>query len=663
MVRYGLLVALGVFTSTAALGEVTGVTITSRSVIADGRSFGATGPYEQLWGSVEFALDPADSHNANIVDLEHAVRGADGRVHFTSELWVLRPIDPTKGNGVLFFELANRGIYGSLLGFLNRGAASRDRDASPDVGDGLLMRDGYTLVWVGWEFDVPPGRLRLQPPAADLRAVADVAPISTDIIVNERVAETVLVDEPVRPPVPYPPADPSSATDRLSVRDTYWDEPTVVPRDRWRFVPGSAPPRINLDGGFDPGRWYRVTYQAAEPVVAGVGLAAVRDAASAFRFRTDLPIRGRTAYVFGQSQTGRLEREFLYDGFNVDSDGRRVFDAIWIHKAGAARGSFNDRFAMPAHGDMFASTQFPFADGEEADSDGTRDGLLSRYSAALQPKVLYTNTPVEYWGGGRAAGLQHTTVRGDRDLTLPDNVRMYVLAGAQHIVGPFPPARAPSTRASEPASANARSDGQELSNPVPHDNVMRALLRAWHAWAADGTPPPPSNYPRLADRTLVPIREVAFPRLPRVADPRVITGPARIIGGKLTPLPHLVPQVDADGNDIGGVHDPEAAVPLATTTGWNFRAERVGNPGDIYQTLGSYIPFARTRAEREAAGDPRLSIEERYASEANYVARVEAAAKRLVEQRLMLEEDVDRVVARAHAHWKFAQELSGTGSH
>ena len=156
---------------------------------------------------------------------------------------------------------------------------------------------------------------------------------------------------------------------------------------------------------------------------------------------------------------------------------------------------------------------------------------------------------------------------------------------------------------------------------------------------------------------------MAFPRLPGVADPRVITGPARIIGGKLTPLPHLVPQVDADGNDLGGVHDPEAAVPLATTTGWNFRAERVGNPGDIYQTLGSYIPFARTRAEREAAGDPRLSIEERYAGEADYVARIEAAAKRLVEQRLMLEEDIDRVVARAHAHWQFAEELSGNGSH
>jgi hypothetical protein len=660
--RCSLLVALVLLASSAALAEVTGVTITSRSVIAGGRSFGVAGPYEQLWGSVEFALDPADPHNANIVDLEHAARGSDGLVHFTSELWVLRPTDPTKGNGVLFFELANRGIYGTLLSVFNRGAANRDRDASPDAGDGLLMRDGYTLVWVGWEFDVPAGRLRVQPPAADLRSVADVAPISADIIVNQRVADTVIVDEPVRPPVLYPPADLRSAADRLTVRDRFWDEPAEVPRERWRFVPSSAPPRISLDGGFDPGRWYRVTYRAAEPVVAGVGLAAIRDAASAFRYRTDLPIRGRAAYVFGQSQTGRLEREFLYDGFNVDGEGRRVFDAFWIHKAGAARGSFNDRFAMPAHGDMFASTQFPFADAEEEDSDGARHGLLSRYSPALQPKVLYTNTPVEYWGGGRAAALQHTTVRGDRDLALAENVRMYVLAGSQHSPGPFPPLRA-STRVGDPATANARSDGQELSNPLPHDNVMRGLLRAWHAWASEGTPPPASRYPRLGDHTLVPIHEVAFPKLPGVADPRVITGPARIIAGKVVPLPHLVPQVDTDGNDMGGIHDPEAAVPFATTTGWNFRAERVGNPGDIYQTLGSYVPFARTRAEREAAGDPRLSIEERYDGEADYVARVEAAAKALVQQRLMLEEDVAHVAARARAHWEFAMRASsGSGT-
>lgn len=183
---------------------------------------------------------------------------------------------------------------------------------------------------------------------------------------------------------------------------------------------------------------------------------------------------------------------------------------------------------------------------------------------------------------------------------------------------------------------------------------MRGLLRALHEWAANGTPPPASSYPRLEDHTLVQVQQVAFPRLRGVADPRRITGPARVQRGEVVPLPYLIPQVDRDGNDIAGVHDPEAAVPLATTTGWNFRAQRVGNPGDIYQTLGSYIPFAKTRAEREATGDPRLSIEERYDGEADYLNRVRSAAMELVKGRLMLEEDVDAVLARARVHWAFA---------
>jgi hypothetical protein len=274
--------------------------------------------------------------------------------------------------------------------------------------------------------------------------------------------------------------------------------------------------------------------------------------------------------------------------------------------------------------------------------------------------VFYTNTPVEYWGGGRAAALTHTSVKGDRDLVIAENVRIYLLAGTQHIVPPFPPAGRTSAQTGGPANPADRNDGQLPSNPTPQANVMRGLLRALHEWAADGTAPPASSYPRLDDDTLVAIQKIAFPRLRGVADPRRITGPARMIGGDLAPLPHQVPQVDADGNDLAGVHDPEAAVPLATTTGWNFRAERVGNPGEIYQTLGSYIPFARTRAEREATGDPRLSIEERYDGQADYLERVQSAATKLVKQRLMLEEDLDRALARARAHWDFAMRKEPT---
>jgi hypothetical protein len=467
--------------------EVTSVTITSRTMLAGGQSFGSTGSYERLVGRIEFALDPADPHNVRIVDLDHARRGADGRVHFSSDLNVLRPSDPTKGNGVLLFHISNRGLM-DLLGAFNRGNAG-----DGGIGDGLLMRDGYTMVFVGWEFDVPAPRLRIEALAAILPAGSSADSLTVEIMVNERAAEAFLIDDPAgRPPAIYPPAESSNPKDVLTVRDHFLETGTTIPHARWRFVTGpNGLPKIQLDGGFDPGRFYQVTYRASAPVVAGVGLAAIRDAAAAFRYRSDLPIHGQTAYAFGQSQAGRFLRQFLYDGFNVDERDRRVFDAVWVHKAGAARGSFNERFATPSSGDLFRPTRFPFSDSDQIDSDGTRAGLSSQYRADLRPKIFYVNTSVEYWGGGRAAALTHTTVDGKRDLVLPDNIRIYFLASTQHIVPAFPPVRTPPVLGAA-VDAGQRSGGQQLNNPTPHANVMRALLRAWHrskTLAAGSRPP------------------------------------------------------------------------------------------------------------------------------------------------------------------------------
>jgi hypothetical protein len=631
--------------SLSASAEVTNVTIASRTPLAGGQSFGSTGPYERLVGRIEFALDPASPHNRGIADLEHARRGADGRVRFSSDLHVLRPTDATKGNGVLLFEVANRGRR-VLLSRFNRARGGADPTADADVGDGLLMKDGYTLVWVGWEIDVPAPLLRLDSPPAVLPADADQR-LSVEMMYNERTAEGFLIDDPAgRPPVIYPPADPIGAGDVLSVRDRYWDEGQVIPRDRWRFVTGSNDlPKVQLDGGFEPGRYYRVTYRATGALVAGAGLAAIRDAAAAFRYRTDLPINGRAAYAFGISQTGRFMRQFLYDGFNADERDRRVFDAIWVHIAGAARGSFNDRLATSVHGDMFRPTRPPFSNDE----------LQSRYRVQLRPKIFYTNTPVEYWGGGRAAALTHTSSDGKRDLDLPDNIRIYFLAGAQHIEVPFPPPERGGAPAGGIQTGSAgRNDGQQLINPTPQGYVMRALLRALHAWVANGTPPPASQYPRLSDKTLVTVRDLKFPRIPGVADPRGIEGPAHIVDGKVVPLPFLVPQVDRDGNELAGIHAPEVAVPLATTTGWNFRDPNVGNPGIIYQTLGSFIPFSASRQARQAVGDPRLSIEERYRGLADYLGRVRAASEDLIRSRYLLQEDLDDTLARAKDRWSYA---------
>jgi hypothetical protein len=607
----------------SGFAEVTKVTITAKTTVADGRSFGSTGPYEKLTGTIEFALNPSDRHNTPVVDLEHAARGSDGKVHFTADLFVLQPVDPVKGNGVLLFEISNRGTKG-LLGRFNRARNSDDPTTAEQMGDGFLMREGYTLVWVGWQFDVAAPGLRVEAPAVNVPGRVRVSTIQ-----NEARTDATLNDLPGL----YEPVDPNEPSATLTVRNLFRDPPSLLPRNSWRFTSPAANgrPRLVLDSGFEPGRIYEVDFAAKGARVAGVGLAAIRDAASAFRYRSDLPVRGRSAYVFGISQSGRFLRQFLHDGFNTDERDRKAFDLVWPHIAGAGQGSFNERFALPGYS-SFPATRFPYADLEQVDAFGHRDGLLTRYQPALQPKVIYTNTPVEYWGQGRAAALTHTTIDGARDLSLPANVRSYLIAGAQHGEAAFPP---------------PPGQGQALGNPTPQGEVMRALLRAAHRWASGATPAPPSSHPTLRDGSLTPAGTLRFPALPGVTDPRVVEGP-------LPPLPFLVPQVDADGNDIAGIRVPEVAVPLATTTGWNFRAARLGNPTTIVALLGSYIPFARTRAEREATKDPRLSIEERYKGKDDYLDRIRSAALAQVKSGFMLEEDVESTVQRAARHWDWA---------
>ena len=615
----------------SALAELTNVKITSRAPVAGGQPFGSTGPYEKLVGRLEFTLDPADPHNQAIADLAYAPRGADGRVHFESDFYALRPVDATRGNGVLLFEISNRGGK-SLLSRFNGAPGAADPMAPAEFGNGFLMREGYTLVWVGWEFDVPPPLMRVEAPPVTMASAPAAEPLKVPFILNQKQNESTLTDAPL-----YPPAGANERGATLTVRDRFWDPPKPIARDSWRFLGGAGAPRLALDGGFEPGLLYEVTYRAAGRRVAGVGLAAIRDAAAAFRSRADLPVAGRAAYVFGASQSGRFLRDFLHDGFNADEHDRRVFDAVWPHIAGAAGGSFNEPFAMPTSLASFAATRFPFLDLAEEGPGGSRDGLLARYQPGQRPKIFYTNTSVEYWGQGRAAALTHTS--HGRDAKLPENVRIYLLAGSQHGESAFPP---------------SRTTGQQFGNPTPQREVMRALLTGLDAWVRQGRRPPESRYPRVADGTLVPAARVRFPSLPGVRDPRTISGPGRVVQGGVVPLPFLVPQVDADGNEAGGIRVPDLAVPLATTTGWNFRAEALGNPGEIVALLGSYIPFAATRRERRSHADPRPSVEERYAGRAVYLRRIRAAAADLVTGRYLLAEDMDNVLARADAHWVYA---------
>jgi len=405
---------------------------------------------------------------------------------------------------------------------------------------------------------------------------------------------------------------------------------------------------VTMAKGFEPGRNYELSYKAANPPISGLGLAAVRDI-TAFA-KHEAQRRAQYAIGFGVSQSGRFLRTFLYDGMNTDEKGRQVFDGVIAHIAGAARLDVDRRWAAPTGLGTYSATGFPFADAAQKDPvSGVVDGLLDNPRArANQPKIFYTNTGVEYWGGGRSAALIHTTADGAKDIQLPANVRTYFFAGNQHGPAAFPP----------PAG-----QGQQKANPTDYWWNMRALVVSMQKWVATGTLPPGSRYPRLSDGTLVKASSVAFPSIPGVQSPRTLTAGVRMSAelapgsaGANAPLPFLVPQVDADGNERAGIRLPEVSVPLATYTGWNFRNEKIGGTQQLVALLGSYIPFAQTKAERDASRDPRPSIGERYGSKEQYLEKIKDAADALVKDGYLLQDDVAPVVERAARHWEWAHE-------
>ena len=606
-------VALVVASSWAG-AEVQRVDVASRSEI------GASG-YEKIVGTVHFAVDPSDPHNKVIADIDKAPLGSGGRVEFSADLYILRPKDPRRANGIAFIDVSNRGRKPILSGF-NRGAAN-DPATDADLGDGFLMREGFTLVWVGWQFDVrrQGGMLGISVPDA----VGVTGIVHADFTPNNRAPQQMVTDL-----AGYSPVDPTAVETTLTVRDGPLGRAVPVPREKWRLE-GNV---VTMADGFEPGRTYELAYRAARLPIAGLGLAAFRDVATWVKHSPDALAHAQYSIAFGSSQSGRFLRTFLYYGFNSDERGRQVFDGVWAHIAGASRLSINQRGAVPNSTAMWTATWFPFANSAERDpASGKVEGLLENERARHnQPKIFYTNTAVEYWGGGRSAALVHTSPDGKTDLKLPDNVRFYFLTGTQHSPSRFPP---------------QMSAGQQLDNPVDYWWTLRALLVAMDHWVRKGTPPPASQYPRLADRTLVAASQVGFPTIQGVASPKGIA-PARL-GESMLPL--LVPDVDEDGNERAGVRLPEVAAPVATFTGWNFRHPSIGGADQLVALTGSEIPFARSRTERDAKHDPRKALEERYASREQYVAQGRAAADGLVKKGLLLADDVPSVMKRVEAQW------------
>lgn len=642
--------------------EVARIEVRSRADVAGGKAFGASGPYEKIAGRIYFEVDPSLSPNQIITDIDKAPRNARGRVEFSSDFFLIKPKQIERGNGTVLYEVSNRGGKG-MLAFYNQATGSLDPTSDAEMGDGFLMTQGFTLLWVGWQFDPPmrDGLVRVYAPIATDNGKPLIGIVRSEVIVSRVTSDASLAD---RDHIAYTVANPEDPTNTLSVRDSIEGARRFIPKSEWRL----DKVRVFLTGGFQPGKIYEVVYKAQDPPVAGVGAAAVRDAVSHLKFAStdalSIPAGSiQRAIAFGVSQSGRFLRTYLYYGFNEDEQHRKVFDGVMAHVAGGGRGSFNLRFSQPSRdghpflNKFYPTDIFPFTDTVQTDPQtGDKDGLLLRVKPEFTPKIFYTNSSYEYWG--RAASLMHTSIDGRTDAAPLDTTRIYVFAGGQHGPAAFPP---------------RRSIGQQLNNPNDYRWSMRALLVGMNKWLKDGLAPPASRYPRIDDKTLVQLDALKFPSLAGVGKPTEAHKAYRVFYGldfaskgiiSVDPpetnsaFPVLVPQVDNDGNELGGVKMPEVSVPLATYTGWNLFNAESGPTSLLSSMQGSYIAFPRTRADRERNKDPRMSIEERYQNRDGYLARVSAAARDLAEQRYLLEDDIPKIVKRADDHWNY---LFGNG--
>jgi len=645
------------------------VEITSRQDVLNGKPFGNSGGYERLTGRIYFSLSISNPHNQRIVDLANAVSLKNGSVEFSSNFMALRPKDAHKGNGSMILENPNRG-HGRIVSLVDGG----DWDASNDAGDAWLLRNGFTIVSLGWQWDAyGADALRLEAPIARENGKAITGLLRGDFMLTKEMSEVPLghLISGTIGGTEYPVAAPEDPRNALTVRDSREAPRTTVPRAEWQFahmVDGKLTPsnrHIHLNGGFKAGKIYEYIYAVADPVVAGGGFAVFRDFASYAKHDTDSITPVERVYGEGISQNGRFLRDFLYQGFNADEDGRIALDGVLAHVAGAGRGNFNYRFAQPSRDAQptssifFPTDVFPFTDLPETDPETAETvGLLDQAMAdKVVPRIFFSNTSYEYWG--RVAALIHISADGKTDVPISDNVRIYHFTGHQHFPGPFPPAKGQDFLM-----------GQQAQSGLPIRYLWRSMIANMDAWVRNGTQPPPSSYPKIADGTLVRFQDYAFPNIPGINRPheanvayRLDYGP-KWRAGILTvqppkvgdAFPLLVPQVDSDGNERDGVRLPEIMAPLGTYASWNLRDPSIGAPDQRVAFEVSYIPFVKTAAEREKSSDPRKSIAERYASRDDYLLLYSKVTDELVKQRWILPEDREAVIHRGEQEWDAAMK-------
>ena len=648
--------------------------ISERTLFAEGDAFGETGTYERIKGRVCYAVDPQEEAFSRITDLDKAPTNEKGLVEYSTDFLILKPQNPKKGNRRLFFDWGNRGNI-RCLQFFNDALASNDPKTREHAGNGFLFRRGYTLVFAGWQGDLlaGDGRFLMDLPVASNHGISITGQVRSEFILEESGITTQPLSGWANTrshPTVSLDTDQASLTRRL-----YADASReVIPSDQWMFardeggsgldgvskqtaiVPSDT--NIYLPGGFETGWIYELVYTGRNPLVLGLGHPAVRDLISFLKY-DDFDDQGNPnplgkrridkAYGWGRSQTGRAIRDFVYHGYNEDFDGRKVFDGLIPHVSGAGLLWMNHRFAnavSPAGQEHEVhhncADRFPFSYAVTTDHlTGKTDSILKR--PASDPLIIHTQSATEYWQ--RRGSLVHTDTQG-HDLEQPERVRVYAWGSSEHFAD---------SGMSEPS----RGPCQNLSNVVRTSLFLRSALDNLDLWATDDVAPPSSRYPRRSDGTLVDGNEWRhqFPQIPGVALPN---GPAQLplldFGpdfekGLLTlepPLvlnpngyPTLVPSVDSDGIDQGCLNAPMVLAPLATYTGWNLRARGQGQ-GAMHKFTGSTIPFAETPEEQLATADPRPSILERYPNSEAYLDAIRKAARQLVEERYMLEEDVER---------------------
>jgi hypothetical protein len=607
----------------------------------EGRTFGAVGTYDRIVARATIAVAPDDINNKIIVDLDRAPRNAQGQVEAVTDVEILRPTVAANGNRTLFYEALNRGSKLGLALFNDIPAVTNDLVKAADAGNGFLMNHGYTVVWSGWQGDIVPGggRMTFSPP---------VAPGVTGLAREDFIFDHT--DNPAIGTLSYPAAELDAANAKISVREREAD-PRTTPAGLG--VAFESPTKISIKRpeGFDAGAIYEFIYIAKDPKVMGLGFAATRDVVSFLRNETAdaagtaNPLTGRIdrAIGFGLSQSGRYLHDYLYLGFNADEAGRVVFDGLMPHISGGKKTFTNYRFSQPGrspyqHADMlYPGADFPFTYPVIADAvSGKSDGFLARCLAADNcPKIIKTDSELEFYQ--QRASLVVTDTQGN-PITMPDNVRLFLLSNLQHY-----------------SLAQDKSQMVKVcanpTNPLNAGPAVRALLVAMNEWISKGSLPPNSRYPSRADATLAPpwANAVGFPNIPGIAYPSRIAQPTALKSEDMPPskgtaYPVFVPKTDADGRDIAGIHLPTLEAPAATHTGWNLR--KVGfSEGELCDNNGSMIPFAATREERLKINDPRLSMAERYPNDGDRAAAIAKAAQQLVRDRLLLEEDAGLFIA------------------